>query len=327
MMTSRSLFAAVAMSTVVTIFAGPPASALADTGARTPAAATSTSAAGRILGQIAQVKATVATNARDLSRARTQASAAADRGRRWAAQLRADVANRDRLVGTLNRGIAELYISQRAETDPHSIIGQFRALKARIATETTNLSRAHREMLSASAAAAHDAAKLAAATARLARLQAAARRLGIQDPAPASRVRVRVTRGARGYICPVGGPVRFTDDFGEPRPTGRHTGIDMLAETGIPVLAVFAGTIIPTPQGYENSGYGNLQVLRDNAGHEWWYAHLSAKLVRPGTAVVPGQVIGRVGCSGRCSGSHLHFEFRPRPDTPADPYGYLTAAC
>src|SRR5437773_1841630 len=90
-----------------------------------------------------------------------------------------------------------------------------------------------------------------------------ARRVSLDAAPPPRRLRARVARGARGYICPVAGPVRFTDDFGEPRPTGRHTGVDMHADIGIPVVAIFAGRIERLPSGYEDSGYGNLQILRD----------------------------------------------------------------
>jgi murein DD-endopeptidase MepM/ murein hydrolase activator NlpD len=58
----------------------------------------------------------------------------------------------------------------------------------------------------------------------------------------------------------------------------------------------------------ERGGYGNLIVIQHQDGVETRYAHLAATGVREGDSVAAGQVIGRVGSTGRSTGPHLHFE-------------------
>jgi murein DD-endopeptidase MepM/ murein hydrolase activator NlpD len=60
--------------------------------------------------------------------------------------------------------------------------------------------------------------------------------------------------------------------------------------------------------GWDASGFGNLIVIDHGGGVRTRYAHLSRFRVRRGTWVPRGQVIGRVGASGRATGPHLHFE-------------------
>ena len=93
-----------------------------------------------------------------------------------------------------------------------------------------------------------------------------------------------------------------------------HTGVDLAAATGTPVLAARAGQVrlVDTVGGY------GLSVLIDHGqGLETLYAHLSEVLVQPGEAVEAGMPIGRVGMSGAASGPHLHFELRQRGGTDA----------
>jgi murein DD-endopeptidase MepM/ murein hydrolase activator NlpD len=69
-------------------------------------------------------------------------------------------------------------------------------------------------------------------------------------------------------------------------------------------------------QGYE--GYGNLVVVALPYGYSTLYAHLSRALVRPGQVVREGELIGAAGCTGWCTGTHLHFELR-HDDVAIDP--------
>jgi len=87
----------------------------------------------------------------------------------------------------------------------------------------------------------------------------------------------------------------------------RHEGTDYAADYGTPVLAAGDGTVV---QAGRSGGYGNLIELRHANGISTRYGHLSAILVRPGTRVSQGQVIGRVGSTGLATGPHLHYEFR-----------------
>lgn len=136
---------------------------------------------------------------------------------------------------------------------------------------------------------------------------------------------LRGTRtSGRGLVCPVLGPNVPLSNFGDPRPGGPHQGNDIRANTGQYVRAVLPGTITDTPYG---SWWGIGIVMRDVTGTEWWYAHLSSESVSPGERVAAGELIGRVGCTGTCYGSHLHFEWHPGGGSARDPYGMLSAAC
>ena len=88
----------------------------------------------------------------------------------------------------------------------------------------------------------------------------------------------------------------------------RHAGIDLAAPIGTPIYATADGTV--TEASWNSGGYGNLIKLDHGRGIETRYAHLSSMLVRPGQRVTRGQQIGRMGSTGRSTGSHLHYEVR-----------------
>ena len=118
-----------------------------------------------------------------------------------------------------------------------------------------------------------------------------------------------------GYVFPVYGPASFGDSFGAPRPNipgGWHHGEDIFAPLGTPLLAVADGTLHTI--GFTPIG-GYRLWLRDDAGNEFYYAHLSAysPLAVEGRRVKAGDVIGFVGDSGDAEGGspHLHFEIHP----------------
>lgn len=97
-----------------------------------------------------------------------------------------------------------------------------------------------------------------------------------------------------------------------------HSGTDLGAPMGTPVLAALAGKVaIADFMG----GYGLTVVLEHNkASQETLYAHLSEIFVKPGEEIKQGAVIGRVGSTGNSTGPHLHFEMRERT---ADGWAYL----
>jgi murein DD-endopeptidase MepM/ murein hydrolase activator NlpD len=70
-------------------------------------------------------------------------------------------------------------------------------------------------------------------------------------------------------------------------------------------------------------GYGNATIIEHGGGLATLYGHQSAFLVSEGDRVTAGEVIGRVGCTGSCTGPHVHFEVRVNGD-PVDPMGYLS---
>lgn len=101
--------------------------------------------------------------------------------------------------------------------------------------------------------------------------------------------------------------------------SGHHTGLDFTASEGTPVLAASSGRVIASE--YEGA-YGNIVKIRHADGIETWYAHLSGSKVSKGDRVEVGDMIGRVGMTGRTSGPHLHFEVRKK-DRALDPVDYI----
>ena len=103
-------------------------------------------------------------------------------------------------------------------------------------------------------------------------------------------------------------PVRgtVTSPYG-PRGGRNHDGMDIAAPTGTPVHAAACGTVSMAGQ---QSGYGNIVCVTHTSQFSTCYAHLSRFGVSNGAQVQQGQVIGYVGCTGSCTGPHLHFETR-----------------
>ena len=128
------------------------------------------------------------------------------------------------------------------------------------------------------------------------------------SPPPAS--------GSARFIWPVNGPI--TSPFGM-RWVTLHPGIDIGVPYGTPIHAAAAGRVVYC--GWE-SGYGNLTALDHGGGLATLYGHQSSIAVSCGQDVSQGQVIGYVGCTGFCTGPHLHFEVRVN-GVPVDPLGYL----
>ena len=87
-----------------------------------------------------------------------------------------------------------------------------------------------------------------------------------------------------------------------------HAGIDLAGATGTPIYATADGVI--TDAGYNNGGYGNLIKIDHGRGIETRYGHLSKMAVYAGQRVKRGEMIGRMGSTGRSTGSHLHYEVR-----------------
>ncbi len=98
-----------------------------------------------------------------------------------------------------------------------------------------------------------------------------------------------------------------------------HAGIDIGAAYGSSVWAGDAGTV--TYVGVM-SGYGNVVIVDHGGGLATTYNHLSAFSVSSGESVGRGQQVGAVGCTGYCTGPHLHFEVRVN-GSPVDPMPYL----
>jgi murein DD-endopeptidase MepM/ murein hydrolase activator NlpD len=142
------------------------------------------------------------------------------------------------------------------------------------------------------------------------RIAAAIRAAQSKDSGPTQ------TPSSAGLIWPVQGPI--TSPFGW-RWGRMHQGIDIGASTGTPIHAAAGGSVIYC--GWEE-GYGNFVVIDHGGNLATAYGHQSAIAVACGQQVDQGQVIGYVGCTGHCTGPHLHFEVRVNGN-PVDPMGYL----
>jgi len=94
-----------------------------------------------------------------------------------------------------------------------------------------------------------------------------------------------------------------SDPFtGEP---ANHQGIDISTEKGNPVFATADGIVESAAY---NGDYGNFIVVRHDFGLTTRYGHLSAFVAKPGQRVKRGDIIARVGSTGRSTGAHLHYE-------------------
>lgn len=85
-----------------------------------------------------------------------------------------------------------------------------------------------------------------------------------------------------------------------------HRGIDYAAPTGTPIYTVGDGIV--QSSGYSKSN-GNFIIIRHGEIYTTKYLHLQKKHVKKGQRVNQGQIIGKVGCTGLCTGPHLHYEF------------------
>ena len=113
----------------------------------------------------------------------------------------------------------------------------------------------------------------------------------------------------KGFIWPVNGYRRVSSPFGwRTCPFhGReyHSGIDVPAPSGTPIVAAKSGVVIVSTYG---SSYGNYVTIAHADGSRTLYAHMVSRSVSAGQTVSQGQKIGGVGTTGSSTGNHLHFE-------------------
>jgi murein DD-endopeptidase MepM/ murein hydrolase activator NlpD len=143
--------------------------------------------------------------------------------------------------------------------------------------------------------------------------QPASARLWAVDETPPSPDGVLVLQWpARGTI---------TDGFG-PRWGRMHLGLDIGILRSLDLRAAAAGTVerVGWLTGYE--GYGQVVVVDVGDGYETMYAHLSRIDVKPGAVLAAGDHVGIAGCTGSCTGTHLHFELHDF-GKPIDPMPFL----
>ena len=136
------------------------------------------------------------------------------------------------------------------------------------------------------------------------------------------RRQIREGRAPGRLAWPVQGPI--SSPYGwriHPVLGGRrmHTGVDVAVPTGTPIRAAAGGRVILAERW---GGYGRTVVVDHGGGVSTLYAHMSAIAASVGEEPLAGEVIGYIGCSGYCTGPHLHFEVR-EAGQPVDPMNYL----
>lgn len=102
--------------------------------------------------------------------------------------------------------------------------------------------------------------------------------------------------------------VRVSSQYGTRFFAGKseyHPGVDLAAPSGTPIYASGSGVV--TRSGWVN-GYGQMIEINHGNGYITRYAHASRLLVSVGEHVKSGEEIAKVGCTGRCTGAHLHYE-------------------
>ena len=138
--------------------------------------------------------------------------------------------------------------------------------------------------------------------------------------------RLTRTLGAVPVRKPITGEIDLSSGFGvrsDPflgRPA-MHTGLDFRSSTGDPVRATANGTV--ETAGW-SGGYGKLVEIDHGNGFSSRYGHMSEIDVKVGQQIKIGQIIGRVGSTGRSTGPHLHYETRIDGDA-VDPQKFLRA--
>ncbi len=134
---------------------------------------------------------------------------------------------------------------------------------------------------------------------------------------------IAVRRAKGGFRWPVMG--RINSPFGwRQHPITRrkdfHTGIDIKADRNDPIKAAGSGRVVYS--GWMG-GYGKVLVIEHPNGQSTLYAHCSMLAAGKGASVSSGQIVARVGTTGRSTGPHLHFEVR-NGNSPVNPIKYLS---
>ncbi len=226
------------------------------------------------------------------------------------------IGRQQRLQQVLNDRIAEF----QAEVDAHAADDDL------LTSQITGLiveEEARQEAIREAARIQAERERVAAEEARIQAERAARIAAGV---VPENEAVDRASAGLTGppsgaTISQVGWPVTgvVTSNFG-PRWGRQHNGIDIAANTGTPVIAVAAGTVVGAgPSG----GFGNLVLVDHGGGLVSAYAHLNSINVSNGQRVSAGNSVGTVGCTGSCTGPHLHFEMRVN-GVAYNPMSYLS---
>jgi lipoprotein NlpD len=127
----------------------------------------------------------------------------------------------------------------------------------------------------------------------------------VSEPAPVPEGPRHIDTWEGEFIWPIEGTL--TSTFGV-RKGKRHDGIDIAAPLGTEIHVAADGTVLFA--GNHRDGYGNLVIVKHKNNLVTVYAHTQKYFVKEGDEVKRGQVIAKVGRTGRANGPHVHFEIR-----------------
>lgn len=119
----------------------------------------------------------------------------------------------------------------------------------------------------------------------------------------------------KGVKDPIAGGVAFLENPSRGSITSNygarwgkvHKGIDIAGNIGDPIKAALDGKVI---EAYYSSSYGNVITIEHGNGIQTLYAHCSKLLAKEGQEVKRGDIIAKIGNTGRSTGPHLHFELK-----------------
>jgi murein DD-endopeptidase MepM/ murein hydrolase activator NlpD len=137
-----------------------------------------------------------------------------------------------------------------------------------------------------------------------------------------------VNRQLENDLTPTGWPVRkgwISSRYGQRSDpfTGKqahHQGLDFVGTRGTEVLSVASGVVI---RAAKQGAYGNTVEIDHGNGYRTRYAHNDSLVVEPGDHVTAGQVIAKLGSSGRASAPHVHFEVL-KNGAPINPASFVS---
>lgn len=139
-----------------------------------------------------------------------------------------------------------------------------------------------------------------------------------------------MNRNLQAEVMPAGRPINRgwlssffglrTDPFTGHR--AHHSGVDFAGKLGSDIVSVGAGVV--TYAGHR-SGYGNLVEINHGSGYATRYGHCQEILVKVGDTIQKGQVVAKMGSTGRSTGPHVHFEVR-KNGRAVNPKRYIQAS-
>ena len=103
-----------------------------------------------------------------------------------------------------------------------------------------------------------------------------------------------------------------------PRP---HLGLDLASKKGTPVLSASDGHVIYAGSGFR--GFGRFIIIEHEGDWASFYGHLDKILIKQGEFIKKGTLIGKMGRTGRATGTHLHFEIRDSSGSSLPPSQWL----